>query len=116
MTINAWLFMWDCYGIEAMIPITQYENKDKLDVWNLLQGKPIGPNPLGEILSHMKMRAQFNTNRHYEIYAVDCVKGMDEEFWRDYWENTPQEAANLIREKGIQLYSDRRGTKTIVIT
>ena len=79
MTTNAYLFMWNCYGIEAIVPITQYEDQQKLDIWNILQEKPVGKSPLDDILMSMEMRARFNPMRDYEIYAMDCSEGITEE-------------------------------------
>jgi hypothetical protein len=36
---------------------------------------------------------------------------MDEKFWREQWEEYPQETAELIRERGHKLFSDRRVKK-----
>jgi hypothetical protein len=41
---------------------------------------------------------------------------MDEEFWRAQWEEYPQETAELIRERGHKLFSDRVKTSSIKIT
>jgi hypothetical protein len=41
---------------------------------------------------------------------------MDEAFWREQWEEYPQSTAELIRERGHKLYSDRANTKEIKIT
>jgi len=56
MTTNAYLFMWNQYGIEAIVPITQYEEQDKFDTWNILKGDKPGKNPLDDILMSMQLR------------------------------------------------------------
>ena len=116
MTTNAYIFSWDQTGIEAIVPITQYEHHDKNQLINLLKDKPRERNPLDSIVRAMVLRARYNTQRHYEIYAVDCAEGMDEEFWREQWEECPQATAELIRERGHKIYSDRANTKQIKIT
>jgi hypothetical protein len=107
VTTNAYLFMWNSHGIESIVPITQYEDQHKLDIWNILQEKPTGKNPLNDILMSMKMRARFNTVRNYEIYAMDCEEGITQEDLFDFWDNNPQAAADLTREKGVKILSDR---------
>jgi hypothetical protein len=62
------------------------------------------------------MRAKLNTHRHYEIYAVDCDEGVNEGLWRVMWETNPQGTADLIREKGLKIYSDRAEKNRIKIT
>ena len=116
MSTNAFIFSWDQTGIEAIVPITQYEHHDKNQLINLLKDKPRERNPLDSIVRSMVLRARFNTQRHYEIYAVDCSKGLDEAFWREQWEEYPQATAELIRERGHKIYSDRANTKEIKIT
>lgn len=107
MTTNAYLFMWNSHGIESIVPITQYEDQHKLDIWNILQNKPTGKNPLDKIIMGMKLRAQFNTVRNYEIYAMDCEEGITKEDLVDFWDTNPQEAADLTREKGVKILSAR---------
>ena len=108
MTTNAFIFSWDCEGIEAIIPITQYEKWDQENLMRLLKNENKLRNPLDTIIQTLLMRARMNSQRHYEIYAVDCDNSMDEQFWREQWDRCPQETAELIRERGHKLYSDRR--------
>lgn len=115
MTTNAFIFSWDIYGVEAIVPITKYENHDKENLMRILKEEATKPNPLNNIIQALLMRARFNTQRHYEIYAIDCDSSLDEQFWRKQWEEHPQFTADLIRDKGLKLYSDRQ-TKQPVIT
>jgi hypothetical protein len=114
VTTNAFIFSWDCNGVESIIPITQFEMMDKINLINILSEKRTVENPINTIIYNLKMRAMFNPQRHYEIYAIDCVKELDEQFWKDKWANDPQFCADLIREKGLKIYSDR-ATKERVI-
>lgn len=116
MTVNAYLFMWNCYGIEAIVPITQYEDQTKLDTWAILKGEPVGKNPIDDLNSQMTMRARFNPERSYEIYAMDCAEGIAEEDLFDMWDSNPQYAADLTRSKGVCLFSNRNKTKKIRVT
>jgi hypothetical protein len=99
--------MWNQYGIESIIPITQYEDQSKLDMWKILKEEPTGKNPLDEIISAMMMRARFNTERSFEIYAMDCEEGITEENLWEFWDNSPQCAADLTRQKGVCIFSNR---------
>ena len=114
MTTNAFIFSWDCQGVEAVVPITQYENMDKRNLINILAERKKEHNPINDIIFNLTMRARFNPQRNYEIYAIDCSKELDESFWRAKWEAEPQFCADLIREKGLKIYSDR-ATKERVI-
>ena len=114
MTTNAFIFSWDCTGVEAIIPITQYEMIDKINLINILSEKKTVESPVNTMIYNLKMRAMFNQQRHYEIYAIDCSKELDVEFWQEKWKTDPQFCADLIREKGLKIYSDR-ATKDRVI-
>ena len=107
MTTNAFIFCWDCYGIESIIPISEYEHHDKQQLINMLSDNPVKVNPLNAIIGSLQMRARANHHRHYEIYSVDCEESLTREFWRQQWETYPQETAELIRKNGVKLYSDR---------
>jgi hypothetical protein len=116
MTTNAFLFSWDQLGIESIVPITQYERIDIDNTMRMLADKPIVKNPLDHIVRAILLRARFNTHRHYEVYSIDCAKEMDEKFWREQWDKYPQETAELIRERGHKLFSDRAPKDSIKIT
>lgn len=107
MTVNAFLFSWCCTGIESIIPISQYEGIDQENTMRILKGEPVLENPLNRIIRSLIMRARFNSHRHYEIYAVDCDATLDQSFWEKYWGDDPQAAADLIREQGLKIYSNR---------
>lgn len=106
-TKNAYIFSWDMYGIESIVPITQYELIDRDNLLRILkEQKPIR-NPLNSVIQSLILRARFNPQRHYEIYAVDCDPDLDIKFWQEQWESDPQGTAEIIRTRGHRLYSDR---------
>ena len=115
MTTNAFIFSWDQLGIESIIPITQYEKWDQVQLMQIMKDGTSERNPLTQIVNMLTMRARFNNHRHYEIYAIDCNEEMDKEFWEEQWEKYPQETAELIRERGVKLYSDRADSTRIKI-
>jgi len=116
MTTNAFIFSWDQQGIESIVPITQYEDWDKVQLMQVIKDGTKKDNPLNSIVNMLTMRARFNTQRHYEIYAIDCDPELDETFWAERWESDPQWSANIVREKGYKIYSDRANPSTIKIT
>ncbi len=107
--------MWNAHGIESIVPITQYEDQHKLDMWNILKEEKRKKNPLDDILMSMEMRARFNPAHSYEIYAMDCDEGITEEDLFDFWNTSPQAAADLTREKGVRIFSDRNKTRPQLI-
>jgi hypothetical protein len=115
MTTNAFIFSWDQLGIESIVPITQYEDWDKVQLMEVLKGNKLAKNPIGGIIGMLTMRARFNTHRHYEIYAIDCDAELDEQFWKERWEDNPQWCADLVRKKGYKIYCDRAVPERIKI-
>jgi hypothetical protein len=115
VTTNAFIFSWDNSGIEAIIPITQYEEWDVRNTFNILKNDEEERNPLISIMQHLTIRAQANPQRHYEIYFIDCdSKEIDEDWWRLQWEEMPQETADMVRERGVKIYSDRKVTEDVI--
>jgi hypothetical protein len=108
--------MWDCHGIEAIIPITEYEDQTKMDMWTLLKGEKPDRNPIDDIIGSMPWRARFNTERNYEIYAMDCDVSITREDLLNFWDSSPQAAADLTRAKGVRIFSNRNQTSPIRIT
>lgn len=116
MTTNAYIFAWDQTGIDSIVPITQYEEWDKKNTWNVLVDQPVERNPLMSIVQSLILRARYNSHRHYEIYSIDCAFGIDEKEWRKIWEESPQATTDLIRERGQKIYSDREDRQSQVIS
>lgn len=104
MTVNAYIFSWDITGVEAIVPISSYENWDTENAFRALEGKAPKDSPLNSILGQLKLRAQYNPQRFYEIYAVDCDSSMTPSWWSRRWEEDPQFCADLIREKGVHIW------------
>ena len=115
MTTNAYIFAWDQTGIDSIVPITQYEEWDKKNTWNVLTDSKVERNPLMSIVQNLILRARYNSQRHYEIYSIDCAFGIDEAEWRKIWEENPQATADLIRARGQKIYSDREDRRSQVI-
>ena len=92
--------MWDCHGLEALARIPNSADT----TFALLQSKkaPEMPN-----IMHWKLRAQANSQRHYEIYTFSATDGIDINDIREMFSANPQLAADTIRRIGHQIYSDR---------
>jgi hypothetical protein len=102
-------------GIESIVPITHFEHHDKNNLILMLKGEETVRNPLNSIVQRLILRAKYNPQRHYEIYAIDCDPSLDEKFWRKQWQEHPQFTADLIREKGHKIYSDRQTRQPVII-
>lgn len=100
--------MWDCHGLESVVRIPQPSDT----TFALLANKkpPEIPN-----IMHWKLRARYNSQRHYEIYTFTAQPGIDVDDIRDMFETDPQYAADTIRRLGHCIHSDRVKENQIVI-
>ena len=108
---HQFVIMWDCNGLEYIGDITA---DDQRMIVETLKGKESPRRALANPY-HLRLRAQFNPQRHYEIYFVTATDGITEEDIRDMFEADPQTAADTIRELGTVFYSDR-ATQKVAIT
>ena len=100
--------MWDCHGLEAIEAVPDPAET----TFALLKGvePPRPPN-----IEHWKLRARYNSQRHYEIYIITAKPGIDKDDIREMFENNPQTAADTIRRIGHKYYSDRSQEDRVVI-
>jgi hypothetical protein len=108
---HQFVIMWDCNGLEYIGDITA---DDQRVMWETLQGKDSPRRALANPY-HLRLRAQFNPQRHYEIYFVTATAGITADDIRDMFTADPQSAADTIRELGTVFYSDR-ATRAVAIT
>ena len=102
MADHQFVVMWDCNGLEYIGDVTQAEQSR---TWSALKGEPATVNIPN--LMHLKLRAQYNMQRHYEIYFFNATDGITAEDIREMFEASPQTAADTIRRIGHCFYSDR---------
>jgi hypothetical protein len=100
-----------CEGLEGIIPVTELERQDTFDI---LKGN-IAAHKAGSAVNMMLLRARFNPQRFYEVYAIAASTGITADDIRGMFDADPQCAADIIREKGQKLYSDRQVKDTRVI-
>lgn len=120
---NKYVLMWDCYGLEACVDITEDFDRanlfEKESIFEVLKDpeRPPVNQPMVSIsraISMMQMRARFNPQRNYEIYYIVTTDGITEDSLRSYFDENPQGAAELIRERGTKLWSDRSTTQRVI--
>lgn len=123
MSNRAFLLSWDCTGLDGIVEVdyTTLGLEEQNRTVSILTdpdgrdpGAPINAQ-LSSTLSVMKLRARYNPQRHYEIYLVPVSDGITAQDIRDLFDSTPQAAADLMRERGKKLYSDRAQRDQLVI-
>lgn len=123
---NCFLLSWDMHGLESVIDVTEWERRsiqaDKERIWGVLSnedlhdpGNPVERN-LNQIVTAILMRARVNSQRHYEVYTVQTDTAITADDMKQMFEDNPQVMADLVRERGKKLWSDRLKTNSVVIT
>jgi hypothetical protein len=64
-------------------------------------------NPINTIIQTMLLRARYNTQRHYELYAIEADTGIAGRDIEAMFDHDPQGSADTIRKIGVKLWSDR---------
>ena len=101
--------MWDCNGLEAIGEVVD----PALKTWAVIANKPVPRENFN--LEHWQLRARYNMQRHYEIYAIGVDGSITQEDIVDMFKTDAQYAADLIRDRGEKIYSDRRTQKDTII-
>lgn len=95
-----YLAMWDCYGLESLFDITDSDHDAMIAG---LKGETFRT-PYN--ISMMIMRAKFNTQRSYEIYAFTTEPDVDYGMIEAMFKESPQTIVELIRSRGHKIHSD----------
>lgn len=99
--MKTFVIMWCNQGLEYVGDATMDKYRT---VWNKLNSQESLPR---HNLMHMRLRAQYNPQRHYEIYFVNVDDEISEQDITEMFEASPQTAADIIRKRGECFYSDR---------
>jgi hypothetical protein len=103
--------MWSMEGLEYVADITADQQRVIVEA---LKGND-SPRHAYANPFHLRLRAQFNPQRHYEIYIIEATEGVTEEDIRDMFKASPQTAADTIREKGECFYSNRKEKTAVIV-
>lgn len=101
---NLFVLSWDMHGLESCINATELDQQRTLEI---LSNTGTGHNKLGHIVAHLRLRAQANIQRHYEIYSIAVDSTISREDLVTQFEENPQAMADLIRNRGNKIYSNR---------
>ena len=110
MTHN-FIIMWDSNGLEYVADITADEQRV---MWEKLQGRDAPRHAIANPF-HLKLRAQANPQRNYEIYFMGADEDITAEDIREAFEANPQNMVDVIRERGKCFYSGRNTEKRVIV-
>jgi hypothetical protein len=110
MTHN-FIIMWDCNGLEYVADVTADEQRV---MWEKLQGRDAPRHAIANPF-HLKLRAQANPQRNYEIYFMGADEDITAEDIRESFEANPQNMVDIVRERGKCFYSGRNTEKRVIV-
>lgn len=105
---NDFIIMWDEFGLECIIDISGKRYDYTMAV--------LGGTELPDIkeLNPMMWRARMNGHRAYEIYVQKCDPEITKEDLEEQFNHNPQGIVDMIREKGIKMFSNRRKDHSVI--
>ena len=114
-----WLVSWDCHGVEFLEEITEHhpDNWAKQHLFECIKNSKVTEKQLGFNLTALKLRAQFNPQRHYEIYVFTSDSSIGSTEISEWFTLDPQGFADWVRENhNYKIWDDRaRSDKKPVI-
>jgi len=108
---NLYMIVWDMTGLECVIPLDELGEQDTMSA---LKGEK--HSEVGRALHFWTLRARMNMHRCYEIYTIRTAGDLSREDLADWFHANPQAAADMVRERGVKIYSDRATKPLQVIT
>jgi hypothetical protein len=121
---NTFLVYWCDEGLESIIDITedlaQANLREREMIFDILKdpdGAKINEpqKRISRLINGMSLRAQFNTQRNYELYCLHTTEEITKEQLESYFDNDPQSTVNLIRERGTHMFGQGAGKRKQVI-
>lgn len=121
---NTFIVSWDCEGLEACVDITHKLERcndfERDSIFERIKNPEVEPhntalNEITKMIHMMQLRARYNPQRNYEIYKINTTAGITASDLTRMFEDSPQSAADLIRDRGDKLYSDRRTTERKIL-
>lgn len=108
-----YIVSWDCEGVEFFDEITEHhpDNWAKHHLFDSIKGGAKVEKPLGFSITALKLRARFNTHRHYEIYVFTSDSSISPEEIREWFIADPQSFADWVRANHSYKILDDRTTK-----
>jgi hypothetical protein len=105
-----WLVSWDCEGVEFLEEITEHhpDNWAKDHLFDTIKASRKVQKPQSYTITALKLRAQANTHRHYEIYVFTSDDDIDLAALRSWFREDPQTFADWVRSNhSYKIWDDR---------
>jgi len=106
---KTFILSWDMLGLESCIDVDEVECNRTFAILSNTDDTTVShkSDSVQNILRNLTMRARFNTQRHYEIYSITVDANVTKDELVSQFDTMPQEMADLVRQRGSKIYSDR---------
>jgi hypothetical protein len=108
---HKFLLFWDIFGLESAVNIDQIVQRRTEAV---LKEEPLTDPDLNELISMMEMRARFNPDRQYELYAIGLPAYYTQDDVHDMFAQDAQAIVDLVRSRGIKLLGKRHRPVAVI--
>lgn len=105
-----WVVLFDTLGVDTLVPWDDLKQEAMLATLSGKQPK----DRLNTQINMMIVRARANEQRWPEVWAYDTSEDYEVDFMRKMWEDMPQGMADMVRDKGTNLYRQSRPKEVIV--
>ena len=107
------LICWSNEGLESVVDLTFLS---KTYVWDSLQSKTAYPmyKKVNVIVGGWMLRARYNPQRRYEIYAFNAEEEVSEEEVVEAFKDDPQSMADTIRKIGQKIHATGMKPKSVI--
>ena len=95
---NVFAFAFAQGGFEAIVNLSKLDQEECLAK---LADAPKPHNTPGSVIHYLKLRAQFNQQRRFELWTLGVASGLTEADLWDWATQDPQGLADIIRERGV---------------
>ncbi len=109
---------WDCHGVEFFKEITEHhpDNWARANLFDSIKNGAVIEKQLGFNLTALKLRAQYNPQRNYEIYVFTSEDNIAAAEIEEWFTLDPQVFADWVRENhSLKIWDDRNRVQHRVI-
>jgi hypothetical protein len=113
-----YIVSWDMNGVEFFEEITEHhpDNWAKGHLFDSIKQSKRVEKPMSFSIQSLKLRAQVNSHRHYEIYVFSGEEDITKEDIRAWFTEHPQSFADWVRKNhSYKVYDNRATDKAVIV-
>lgn len=113
-----YIVSWDCEGVEFFEEITEDhpDNWARNHLFDSIKASKKVEKKSSFNLTALKMRAQFNSHRHYEIYVFTSNDDIGLDDIKAWFQTDPQSFADWVRKNhSYKIWDDRVTKKSVIV-